>query len=115
MDNLNEIIDKYIGMLPIDVSCTTWTEMRDKFKKEIHSIVSRSNEDVEYTVKRFNKNSKALDIEGKNLIYAQFGSSHHGCQCNLNGEDKNHSIIKEKLKDICELFLEIEELNKPLV
>ena len=67
---------------------------------------------VEYIIRRFSKNSKALDIEGRNLIYAQLGDTHHGCQCNLNGGDERHSKITSKLKQICDLFTEIDELNR---
>ena len=67
---------------------------------------------VEYIIRRFSKNSKALDIEGRNLIYAQLGDTHHGCQCNLNGGDERHGKITSKLKQICDLFTEIDELNR---
>jgi len=54
---------------------------------------------------------KYYDIEGRELNYTQINDTHHGCQCNLNGDEENHKLITNKLKKICELFKEIEQLN----
>ena len=70
------------------------------------------NESIQYVVTKFSKNDTCLDIEGRELTYVQLGDTHHGCQCNLSGGDENHKKITENLKKICDLFKEINELNK---
>ena len=67
--------------------------------------------DTIFTVSRFG-NNPSLDIDGENLVYATMGSTHHGLQCNYRGGHPNHKLILRKLKEVEDLLIEIETLNK---
>lgn len=54
---------------------------------------------------------KCLDIDGKNLVYAEMGLSHHGVQCNFTGGTLEHEAILQKCRQIVLLFKEIEQLQ----
>lgn len=66
---------------------------------------------IEYVIWKFGKDEPEINIDGHNLVYAQLGTSHHGCQSIVSGSDKN-DLITEKCRQITKLFREIEELNK---
>jgi hypothetical protein len=67
--------------------------------------------DTIFTVSRFG-NNPSLDIDGENLVYATMGSTHHGLQCNYRGNHPNHKLMLRKLKEVEDLLIEIETLNK---
>ncbi|WBC28410.1 hypothetical protein RPMD05_29 [Rhodobacteraceae phage LS06-2018-MD05] len=66
----------------------------------------------EYTIKQaypWCKFGFEIEISSKNLIYAELGKTHIGCQ-SLNMD--NNEIILEKCKQVADLIREIDELNK---
>ena len=79
--------------------------MTNKIKDKPFSI------DTVFTVSRYGKNP-TFDIDGENLVYASLGTTHHGLQCNHGGAHPNHELMLVKLKEVVDLLLEIEELNK---
>lgn len=68
---------------------------------------------VEYVVWTFGEGEPEINIDGRELVYSQLGKTHHGVQCMVSGEDEEkHNKILGKMKQIAELFREVNELNK---
>lgn len=66
---------------------------------------------VKYVVWSFDDGVE-INIDGNELVYCQLGKTHHGCQCNHNGDNPKHRLIQRKLKEVTELFRDIEVLNE---
>jgi hypothetical protein len=73
--------------------------------------ITVSHNKIKYIVWQFADDQPELNIDGDELAYAQLGSTRHGCQCKLNGDHKHHTTITNKLKEITELFRDIESLQ----
>lgn len=67
---------------------------------------------VGYVVWKFGDDQPEINIDGKDLIYAQIGETHHGLQCVVSGDEQKHNEILSKMKQIAKLFKEVNELNK---
>ena len=64
-----------------------------------------------YTIKKAYHwtNGDELEIKSKNLTYAEFGTTHAGCQC-VN--QVNIDAILDRCNQVAVLIREIDELNK---
>lgn len=38
--SINQIVQSYLGMTPIDMGCENWTEMQSKMEEEINEAIS---------------------------------------------------------------------------
>lgn len=51
-----------------------------------------------------------IEILSDNLLYAEIGDSHSGCQCmNIDNQEEIH----KKCRQISQLIKEVDALNKP--
>lgn len=70
-------------------------------------------EKTHYTIWKFKDTDQEFQIDGRNLVYCQLGSTHHGCQCMHTGDKEEHKLITSKLKQVCDLLNEVDKLNNP--
>ena len=64
-----------------------------------------------YTIKKAYHwtSDNEVEIQSKNMIYAELGSTHIGCQC---ANQLNADAILDRCSQISALTKEIDELNK---
>ena len=88
----------------------TWKRGRPEYAPDFHELQEEINKMDTYTIKKAYPTLKDTEIEitSKNLIYAEMGVTHSGCQSN---NLKNNDEIHKKCVQITNLIREIEQLN----
>lgn len=115
--------DKWLNTNPhkqiISAECANIAEDYANEQLRLYSVMYSKNgmntpnpEKTHYTVWKFKETDNEFQIDGRNLVYCQLGKHHHGCQCMHTGDKPEHKEITNKLKQICDLFTDIEKLNK---
>lgn len=88
----------------------TWKRGRPEYAPNVYELQEEMNKIDIYTIKKAYLSLKGDEIEiiSKDLIYAELGTTHSGCQSN---NLKNNDEIHKKCAQIANLIREIEQLN----